>query len=353
MTHLSLALVGCGRIAQLVHLPVLTRLRGVRVAALAEPDPALREAAGRAAPGAALFADHDALLAAGGVDAVVVCAPTALHASVAVAAFAAGLHVYLEKPIATAADDAALVVDAWRRAGTVGMAGFNFRFHPGFAALRALVRDGALGEPVAVRTVFTSAARELPAWKRRRASGGGVLLDLASHHVDLARFLLDDEAAEVSARTRSLRTEADTAAVELRMRGGAMVQSFVSNAAGVDDHRVEVVGDRAAARVDRATGRVEACRPGGGRAERLARALRALDPRPHLRAGREPSFALALGAFAEAARAGRPAARVRPDLEDGRRSLAVVTAAETAARSGRPVRLGGSDAAGARRGIGA
>lgn len=173
---LRVGLLGCGQIARGVHLRVLGRLPGVRVAALAEPDPAACAAAVALAPGAAPFADWRALVDAGAVDAgavdaVVVCLPPDLHATAAVAAFAAGLHIYLEKPLAPTLAEGTDVLRAWRAAGTVGAVGFNVRLSPFAEAARAHVAAGDIGTPVAARTVFTGAGRDLPAWKRRRATG--------------------------------------------------------------------------------------------------------------------------------------------------------------------------------------
>lgn len=64
---------------------------------------------------------------------------------------------------------------------------------------------------MAVRTVFSSAAHELPVWKQTRQNGGGALLDLASHHIDLIPFLFEGEIVDVSAKMRSERSEGDSA----------------------------------------------------------------------------------------------------------------------------------------------
>jgi UDP-N-acetylglucosamine 3-dehydrogenase len=130
VTSLRIGVIGCGRIARAVHLPVLGRLPDARVVAIAEPDEPSRAAAAALVRGATAYADYGDLLRAGGVDAVVICVPPQLHVPVATAAFDAGLHVYLEKPIAPTVAEGERLVEAWRRARKVGMIGFNFRFHP-------------------------------------------------------------------------------------------------------------------------------------------------------------------------------------------------------------------------------
>jgi predicted dehydrogenase len=334
MPPLRIGLLGCGQIARGVHLPVLRALPNVRVAAIAEANDAALAAAGAIVPEARRFTDFTELIRSGELDAVVVCLPPHLHADSAIAAFEAGLHVYLEKPLAPSASEVARVIEAWRRAGTVGMIGFNFRFHPQVERIRQRVRAGEIGTVLGMRTVFSILPHEIPEWKRTRALGGGVLLDLASHHVDLAHHLLGDAVVRAYASVRSLQAEGDHAALQLELASGASMQTFVSLGT-VDEHRIEVLGTTGKLVMDR----TELTRPEhvaatlrGARVRRVRRALEALEPARLLRSpGAEPSFAAALGAFAVAASGG---AFPGPDLVDGARCLAVIEAAECAASTG-------------------
>lgn len=335
---LSTGLLGCGRIAQLVHLDALKTLPGVHLSALAEQNPQRRAEAGQRVPEARLFANYRDALDAPELDAVVVCLPPALHAEAALHAFEAGKHVYLEKPIATNLDEARALLEAGRAAEKVGMIGFNYRFGALQQETKQLLQAGRLGEIAGLRSVFSSASHGLPSWKANRQSGGGVLLDLASHHVDLVRFFFEEEIVEVSAQLRSQQSEADSAAVQLRLESGLLVQSFFSLRA-VDEDVFEIYGNRGKLSFDRhASASVEITSAAFeyGRTAQLKRELRQLghSVRRMLRAPGEPSFKAALGAFAQAA-AGQ---RVRyPDLGDGYQSLAVLTAAEEAAATGQPV----------------
>lgn len=327
---LNVGLMGCGRIAQLKHLDVLAKLPQTRVVALAETDAARRTEAMQRAPQATPYAGYRDLLQQSAAEAVVICLPTTLHAEAAVAAFEAGKHVYLEKPIALSLDEAERVVAAWQRAGTTGMIGFNFRFSPLYREARRQVRAGALGTLVAARSVFSAAARSLPEWKQTRRTGGGVLLDLASHHVDLARFLFDEEIERVQAHLSSVRSEEDTAAVQMTLTSGLPVQSSFSMSA-VNDHRFEIYGTEGRLTVDRyGAPDVEVVRP--SEEQSRAQRLRRLDPRRVLHTPNyQKPFEDALAAFADAALGDGPAA---PDLMDGYRSLAAVAAAEASAQSG-------------------
>ena len=339
---MRVGLLGCGAVVRFCHLPALERIRDVRVVAAADPDPAaLDRACGIARRHLATYARADDLLAREDVDAVVISVPTHLHADVAVAAIAAGKHVYLEKPIAASAADARRVAEAAQAAGVVGAIGFNRRSHPLYEQARALLRSGRIGRVHAVQSVFAELAHDMPAWKRARCTGGGVLLDLASHHVDLVRWFLDDEVAEATASVASHVTEQDSAHVHLVMRGGATVQSFFSFRAELADS-LEFFGERGTLRVDRHRLRLTlsvARRFGYG--ARLSwvpptSAIAASRLRRLVRPGEDPSYRRALRAFALAVRGGTA---TLPSLGDGVRSLDVVMAAEESARTGSSIRL--------------
>ncbi|HLB46334.1 MAG TPA: Gfo/Idh/MocA family oxidoreductase [Anaerolineales bacterium] len=343
MTLVKVGLIGCGRIAQAVHINILTRLAGTELVALADPDPQRREEAKRRAPAATAFTDYQELLEGSDVEAVVICLPNALHAEVAVAALQKSKHVYLEKPLATTLAEGRQVLAAWRQAGTVGMIGFNFRFNALYQSMKEHIQSGRLGELVSVRSVFSSPVRTLPAWKQSRHSGGGVLFDLASHHIDLIRFFFGQEICEVFAGLRSQRTEVDSAMLQLRLADGLLVQSFFSLNAG-DDDRFEIYGQAGRLAVDRylsldveITGptrefaRLKRWMPG---VPTLARSRRLLES--ILAPNDEPSYRAALAHFVAAARADQPA---KPNFWDGYRSLVVVAAAEESVRTGRVVSL--------------
>jgi predicted dehydrogenase len=337
---IRIAILGCGRVARIHHLPALTGFSEARVVALAEADEALLGEARKLAPEARALADWRSLVDDPSIDAVVVCLPSGFHAEAARSAFEAGKHIYLEKPIATRSEEAAGVLAAWRSSGKIGMTGFNQRFHPAVIHAREAIHEGVIGPIVGARMASGSPPRELPAWKRSRSTGGGALLDALSHHADLARFLFDAEVRDVSASVRSLRSEDDNAWSTLTMRGGVRVESRVSFTSP-QENRFEVTGEKGTLRVDRIEGSLT-LDVGDARWSRRARIAREIARLRHLSAGlrsalasrRDPSYRLALAALVQAVRRG---AHPKPDIEDGERSLAVVLAAETAARDGRRV----------------
>ncbi len=339
---IGLGVIGCGSIAYWVHLRMARRLRGAALVAAADPDPEARQRAERLT-GIPVHARTEDLLSRDDVDAVIVSGPTHLHAELVIAACAAGKHVYLEKPLASSTTDGARVVDAAARAGVTVMLGFNRRFHPVYEQARALIQDGGLGRIRAVQSTFCEPVLPgaMPEWKRRRATGGGVLLDLASHHIDLLRWFLSDEVAVVDASLESEQSEQDSARLELSLRGGAHTQSWFSCRTGTSDW-LEFAGERGTLRVDRHRAGISLRVPRrfgyGVRTARVAppAAVAAWWLERLVRPSREPSYLRALSAFVSVLQG---EARPVPSLMDGMRALEVVEAAEESARRGIPIDL--------------
>jgi predicted dehydrogenase len=127
------------------------------------------------------------------LEAVSVALPNALHAPVTLDAFRAGLHVLCEKPMATSARDARAMLAASRKARRKLMINFSFRFTPQSRALKRLADSGAIGEIYFGRTVWHR-RRGLPGfggWFGQKAlSGGGPIIDLGVHRLDLAMWLM-------------------------------------------------------------------------------------------------------------------------------------------------------------------
>jgi predicted dehydrogenase len=334
-------IIGCGAIAHWAHFQTLRRLKGATLVAAADPDPVARTRAARMVRGPIHSRSTDLLLSE--IDAVVISAPNPFHAELTIAAVRAGKHVYVEKPIATTADDARAVAGVIARSNVIATVGFNYRHHPAHQRARTLLKNGRIGAVRGVQTVFCEPVSPdaMPAWKRQRQSGGGALLDLASHHIDLVRWFLEDEVAVVSARIASSRTEHDSATLTLTTRGGIDVQICVSFRAGPADF-LEFIGERGTLRVDRHALVPTLTEPRlfgyGVRSPWTPPAvdLAALWLRRMAQPSYQPSFHRALAAFIQRI-AGR-AVQIAT-IEDGERSLAVVLAAEESARRNAPVAI--------------
>ena len=336
-----IGLLGCGRASEYLHLPTLERLPIVDLVSIAETDVARQTELSNRLPDVEVFSSYAELLDHSEVDAVVVALPNELHAPAAIDSFEKGLHVYAEKPLANSLDEAKKIMSAWKVSGRVGMVGFNYRFGQQQIDARQCIQNGELGKIVAIQSLFSTQARELPDWKRHRSSGGGSLLDLSSHHLDLICWLLDRRPAKVQCTLASVRTEHDSAAVQLEFADGLIAQILSSFTAGEND-RIEVLGDSGKVIIDRYRHSRLSQHPAdlaGVRLNQFVQASRALSSPSYWRrkfsgAGPEVSYERSLSEFADAVLNGREAS---PDIANGYSTMQLTSAAELAAKTGETV----------------
>ncbi len=212
MSTLKVGVIGAGWMGH-VHARAYQRLaqhwpdQALRPVVVAVADASAPAAAGfaRAHGDPATYADWRELLADPTIGAVSVAAPNFLHGEIGVAVAEAGKHLWIEKPVGLTAADATAVRDAVAAAGVVGCVGFNYRHVPAVARARRLIAGGAIGRPTHARVQLLTDYAAHPgsplSWRYAVDRGGhGVLGDLASHGVDLLRFLLGDIAA-ITAQT--------------------------------------------------------------------------------------------------------------------------------------------------------
>jgi predicted dehydrogenase len=209
-TRWRVVLIGAGRVVERVHLPILGAIPGVEVVALHDPDAGRAAAVGRAHGISGLCETLDDLLATP-ADVALVASPNAFHAPMASAALEAGLHVLCEKPMATSGVEARALAQTARRSGRELMVGFPSRFRPEVAALKRSLEGGELGELRSVRCGWLR-QRGVPGagtwFTERRLSGGGALIDLGSHLIDLVQWFAGPRPLQ-SASCRLERLEAD------------------------------------------------------------------------------------------------------------------------------------------------
>jgi predicted dehydrogenase len=202
-------------------------------AVIAEPSAEMADAAARLAPEAEIVSGLDALLAAG-VDGVVIATPSALHAEQSIACLEAGAAVFCQKPLGRTAAEVRAVVDAARAADRLLGVDLSYRFTAGMRRIRELIAAGALGRVFAVDLVFHNAyGPDRPWFYDPALSGGGCVMDLGVHLVDLALWGLDfPEVVAVASRlfaggaplaAPAAQVE-DYATATLELAGGTMVR---------------------------------------------------------------------------------------------------------------------------------
>ncbi|MFN3513527.1 MAG: Gfo/Idh/MocA family protein [Phenylobacterium sp.] len=203
----------------------------VEAAAVLDPSPDMAAEALKLAPGAARADDFEGLLAMD-LDGVVIATPSALHADQAIQALRRGAAVFCQKPLGRDAAEAGAAVAAARTTDRLLCVDFSYRFTEAMRAVRGRIGDGELGRVHAVDLVFHNAyGPDKPWFYDPGLSGGGCLMDLGVHLVDLALWTLgfpevERIDADLFAGGRPLTAGAveDYAAATLRLSSGAVVR---------------------------------------------------------------------------------------------------------------------------------
>lgn len=183
--------IGCG--AGLGHVRHYAALPGVDLVALAGLDRDRCQRITQEYRIPRLYADYSELLAQPDIDAVSVCVPNYLHAPVTITALEAGKHVLVEKPLATTVAEGEAMAAAAARTGRVLMVVFNYRLREDSQCLRHYIEGGYLGEVYFVRAGWLRqhGIPGIGSWFTNRSlSGGGCVIDLGVHMLDLALWLM-------------------------------------------------------------------------------------------------------------------------------------------------------------------
>ncbi len=231
--RLRWGIAGCGWVARDYVAPAIVQSANGELAALHDVSaPALARAAALfpQAKACADWADF-----ARGIDAVYVASPNNAHRPLVEAAARSGLAVLCEKPMAANLADARAMVATCERAGVTYATAFDQRHHPAHRHLASLLRTGALGTVSAMRIAYCCwVGQEFQGdnWRIDPArAGGGAMIDLAPHGLDLASVLLDDTLTDVVAMGQS-RVHGyavdDGAMLVARSAGGVLVQLHVA-----------------------------------------------------------------------------------------------------------------------------
>ena len=207
LQQLRVGVIGLGWAGR-QHLDAYDAAPGVEIAALAGLEDGPRTALAEQYAIPVAVARWEDLLGVEGLDAVSICVPTFLHAPIAVAAFARGLHVLSEKPIARSSAEAQEMVEAARSAGRILEVAFNHRRRGDIAALKAILDEGRLGHPYYAKAWWLrrSGIPTLGSWfTNSELAGGGPLLDIGIHVLDYSLHLLGHpRISTVSAATYDL-----------------------------------------------------------------------------------------------------------------------------------------------------
>lgn len=246
---IGIAVLGAGSAAQVVHLPILKRLRQVEVVGLVDVQDRTARTIAERFEIQNVAADLDELAEKVDYDAVLVCLPNHAHEFGVLEALKHGAHVLCERPLTVSQESAVRLVEAADAAGRQLLVANNHRFRYDVRAIRHFVSSGDLGSIQFVRSTWLNrrSARPRRGWRRERVhEGGGALMDLGAQAIDIALWTVDYPAVHrVRARTWGRAGAVETGAVvQLGLADGIAVTVELTweLADERDHHQLFVVG---------------------------------------------------------------------------------------------------------------
>jgi len=247
----DIAVFGAGRIGR-IHARNVGANPALRLKYLVDPAP---EAAGLAAGMGATLVNASEVLADPGISGIIIASPTGLHLEQCLQAVAAGKAVLCEKPIDLDLQRARAAHAHLTAPDVRLLLGFNRRFDPNFAALKARLQHGAVGALESLQITSHDPAPPPIAYVR---TSGGLFKDMAIHDFDMARWLLAEEPVEIYASASCLVDPAigaagdvDTARTLLKTASGRLCVISNSRRSGYGyDQRIEAFGSRGLVRAD-------------------------------------------------------------------------------------------------------
>ena len=194
--RLRIGIIGCGGIANGKHLPALKEINRADIVTFCDliEEKAIKAAKEYGVESATVYTDYTELLAKETVDVIYVLTPNRSHAPITIAALEAGNHVMCEKPMAKTAADARKMVEVAAKSGKKLTIGYQHRHKPEARFLKSVMERGDLGE-VYYAHAFAVRRRGTPNWGvflNEYEQGGGPLIDIGTHSLDITLYLLDN-----------------------------------------------------------------------------------------------------------------------------------------------------------------
>jgi len=227
MEKTKLAVIGLGSIAQLVHLPNLTKLNNVTLTSVAEINKNRLNAIADKFNIADRYTDYKDLLKNSDAEAIIIATPTSTHKEVSMNCLKAKKDVLVEKPLARSYTEAKPIVDAAKRNKRKIMVGMNLRYRPDAMLLKSLLASGEIGDLFYIKSGWIRRQSSTGKWfTQKTESGGGVIIDLAILLLDLALWLLDYppvDAVSTQSFHQNTKNVEDTSVSFLRCKNSSLI----------------------------------------------------------------------------------------------------------------------------------
>lgn len=219
-------IIGAGGIADRRTIPAILKDENSELVAVMDRVPAVAETIGKKY-GVKYFQTEEEMLESCDCDAVYIGTPVMCHYEQAMTALKYGKHVFVEKPICINATQSRALVDAFKKEGKQLTIGYMMKYHNLHEQAKSLIKADQIGQVNNVRVQFSCWYPDIAgAWRQKKSlGGGGAIMDLGVHCIELVEYLLDDEIDEVksvySTRTFSYEVE-DGGIIAFKTKGGVL-----------------------------------------------------------------------------------------------------------------------------------
>lgn len=273
MKKVKVGIVGCGGIANQKHLPSIKRHGGIEIVGFCDliEERAEKAKAEYGTPDSKVYTDYKELLKDSSIEAVYVLTPNRSHSFITIDALHAGKHVMCEKPMAKTAAEAEKMVQAAKETGKLLTIGYQNRYRPDSTFVKRACENGDLGD-IYYAKAHAIRRRAVPTWGvflNEYEQGGGPLIDIGTHALDLTLWMMDNyEPESVMGQTfkklgdqtetgnawgdwdKDQFTVEDSAFGFIRMKNGAVINleaSWALNTLDVDEAKTTLCGTKAGA----------------------------------------------------------------------------------------------------------
>ena len=263
MCKIKWGVIGCGGIADKRTIPGMLKAKNAVLVAVMDVNVALAKKV-REKYNVPVVCESIEEILGQDIDAVYIATPVFCHRDQAIAAIRAGKHVLIEKPVGLTAEEAKELRDMAKAANVKLGVGMMMRFHTYHQAIRELVTEGRLGDIVSMRAQFSFWYPEIEGcWRQiKKLGGGGALMDLGVHCIDLLQYISGTKACGLTAicDTQTFGYEVDdSASVILKMNNGAHAYVDVNFNISTDvaESRLEIYGTKGSVIADGTLGQEE------------------------------------------------------------------------------------------------
>jgi len=250
MEPVRVAIIGLGGVAQIVHLPNLSKIKNAEIKSVAEIKKSRLNAVAEKFNVKERYKDYRELLEKSDIEAVIVATPTSLHKEIVIDCLNAKKDVLVEKPMARTFAEADAMVEAAKKNKCKLMVGMNLRFRPDTMLLKTFINSGEIGDPFYARATWVRQQSSDEKWfTKKEEAGGGVIFDLGISLLDLALWLMDYpvvKSLQTQTYCQNTKNLEDTAISYIRCNKSKLVNIETSWALPVDQDlfRISVFGSK-------------------------------------------------------------------------------------------------------------